>query len=138
MTIGSDFYLLVDRRARHAYYAAGTPSSQTYAHGTFLMVNSSTPFIPISGVLGTGTPSYAMQHIVKGMPRELPIRLASHKFCRLLPGSTMVLGLQTASLVDALFSRSYVRDVHLACQFAALQEPATACHGRLCVLLLCD
>ncbi|KAF9029244.1 DUF1212-domain-containing protein [Hymenopellis radicata] len=70
LTIGSDFYLLVDRRARHAYYAAGTPSSQTYAHGTFLMLNSSTPFIPISGVLGTGTPSYTMQHIVKGCFRD--------------------------------------------------------------------
>ena len=66
LTIGSDFYLVVDRRARKAYYEAGEPSKHTYAHGHFRMVNGSSPFIPISGVLGTGEPSYQQQHIVKG------------------------------------------------------------------------
>lgn len=50
LSIGSDFYFVVDRRARHTFYR-GQPQNMTYTHGTFLMVNGSTPFVPINGVL---------------------------------------------------------------------------------------
>lgn len=43
------------------------PADLTYTHGKFSMVNGSTPFVPISGVLDQGNAmSYEMQHIVKG------------------------------------------------------------------------
>ncbi|KIY70181.1 DUF1212-domain-containing protein [Cylindrobasidium torrendii FP15055 ss-10] len=70
LTIGSDFYLVVDRHARKAYLDAGKPSSYTYAHGTFRMTNSTIPFLPINGVLATGEPSYQQSHLVKGCFRD--------------------------------------------------------------------
>jgi hypothetical protein len=65
---------VVDRRARRAYYQTYMPADLTYTHGEFFMVNGSTPFIPISGVLGQGNAmSYEMQHIVKGKILHIPL-----------------------------------------------------------------
>lgn len=67
LTIGSDFYLVVDRRARKAYYANSTPTNLTYTHGRFVMANGSIPFIPIQGILGQANAlNYEQQHLVKG------------------------------------------------------------------------
>ena len=66
MTIGSDFYLVVDRRARRNYYA-GFSNNLNYTHGHFTMLNGTNPFSAIGGVLATGsTASYQLEHIVKG------------------------------------------------------------------------
>lgn len=72
LTIGSDFYLVVDRRARRAYYRSPIPKDLSYSHGQFTMINGSAPFIPVSGVLGQGSAlSYEMQHIVKGLKTQI-------------------------------------------------------------------
>ncbi|TRM66395.1 hypothetical protein BD626DRAFT_546679 [Schizophyllum amplum] len=70
LTIGSDFYLVVDRRARRNYYA-GYNNNLNYTHGHFTMLNGSTPFLPVGGVLATGsTVSYQLEHVIKGCFRE--------------------------------------------------------------------
>ncbi|PFH54823.1 hypothetical protein AMATHDRAFT_72583 [Amanita thiersii Skay4041] len=70
LTIGSDFYFLVDRRARHAYYRS-TSSELTYTHGHFISSNSSATAIRISGVLGqTNVLSEGEAHLVKGCYRD--------------------------------------------------------------------
>lgn len=71
MTIGSDFYLVVDHRARRAYYQGTTPTDLTYTHGQFAMVNGSAPFTAISGVLGqANAQTFVAEHIVKGCFRD--------------------------------------------------------------------
>ncbi|KDR85369.1 hypothetical protein GALMADRAFT_218460 [Galerina marginata CBS 339.88] len=52
LTIGSDFYLVLDRRARRIYYRSSIPENLAYNHGQFVMQNGSHPLVPISGVLG--------------------------------------------------------------------------------------
>ncbi|RDB29568.1 Pheromone-regulated membrane protein 10 [Hypsizygus marmoreus] len=69
LTIGSDFYLVVDRRARRAYYQGNFPKNLTYNHGSFSMVNGSTPLVPISGVLGQGNVN-DLVHVFKGCTRD--------------------------------------------------------------------
>ncbi|KAF8898920.1 hypothetical protein BD779DRAFT_1486237 [Infundibulicybe gibba] len=70
LTIGSDFYLVVDRSARRAYYSSAT-RNMTYTHGHFAMLNGSAPFIPITGVLGQSeSVSYQTQHLFKGCFRD--------------------------------------------------------------------
>jgi len=67
LTIGSDFYLVVDRRARRTYYRSSIPEDLSYTHGKFLMVNGSEPFVPLVGVLGQGNiTGFAADHMIKG------------------------------------------------------------------------
>ena len=67
LTIGSDFYLVVDRRARRTYYRSTIPEDLSYTHGRFLMANGSEPFVPLVGVLGQGNiTGYAADHTIKG------------------------------------------------------------------------
>ncbi|KAK0198286.1 hypothetical protein F5146DRAFT_81307 [Armillaria mellea] len=70
LTIGSDFYLVVDRKAHRAYVQGSLPTNYTYAHGTFSMTNGSAPFVPISGVLAKGIQTFEQAHIVKGCFRD--------------------------------------------------------------------
>ncbi|KAF9076107.1 hypothetical protein BDP27DRAFT_1442803 [Rhodocollybia butyracea] len=71
LTIGSDFYLVVDRRARKSYYASSIPTNLTYTHGRFVMANGSSPLIPIEGVLGQANAlNYEQQHLIKGCFRD--------------------------------------------------------------------
>ncbi|KAL0580824.1 pheromone-regulated protein prm10 [Marasmius crinis-equi] len=72
LTIGSDFYLVVDRRARKAYYSTTNAlTNLTYVHGHFEFANGTAPSINPSGVIGYGNPlSYEQQHIVKGCYRN--------------------------------------------------------------------
>jgi hypothetical protein len=66
LSIGSDFYFVVDRRARHTFYR-GQAQNMTYTHGTFLMVNGSAPFVPINGVLARPMASAsAAGHVNRG------------------------------------------------------------------------
>ncbi|KAF8222128.1 DUF1212-domain-containing protein [Tricholoma matsutake] len=70
LSIGSDFYFVVDRRARHTFYR-GQPQNMTYTHGTFLMVNGSTPFVPINGVLARPVVSSSTAgHVNRGCLRD--------------------------------------------------------------------
>jgi hypothetical protein len=74
LTIGSDFYLVVDRRARRAYYQKPMPKDLSYSHGQFTMTNGSAPFISVNGVLGQASAlTYEMQHVVKGLDLILSI-----------------------------------------------------------------
>ncbi|KAJ6519652.1 hypothetical protein C8R45DRAFT_29694 [Mycena sanguinolenta] len=70
LTIGSDLYLVVDHRARHAYYSGPVTLPPTYIHGTFAMFNGTNPGIPVSGVLGLTGESYEMEHVIKGCFRD--------------------------------------------------------------------
>ncbi|KAK1228656.1 pheromone-regulated protein prm10 [Marasmius sp. AFHP31] len=69
LTIGSDFYLVVDRRARKAYYTTSNAlTNLTYVHGHFEFSNGSSTSIYPSGVIGYSNPlSYDQHHIVKGI-----------------------------------------------------------------------
>ena len=67
LTIGSDIYLVVDRRARRTYYHSSTTEGLNYTHGKFLMANGSEPFVPLVGVLGQGNITiYTANHTIKG------------------------------------------------------------------------
>ncbi|KAJ7487413.1 hypothetical protein B0H11DRAFT_1088960 [Mycena galericulata] len=70
LTIGSDIYLVVDHRARRAYYAGPVTGPTTYEHGTFAMINGSTPGMQISGILGVTAQSYEREHVIKGCFRD--------------------------------------------------------------------
>nr|GAT47838.1 predicted protein [Mycena chlorophos] len=70
LTIGSDLYLVVDSRARRAYYTGPATAPPTYTHGTFEMVNGTNPGTLISGVLGLTGRSYETEHIIKGCFRH--------------------------------------------------------------------
>ena len=66
LTIGSDFYLVFDARARLAYYREPTPTSLVVSHGQFTPLNGSFTS-PIGGTLSIGNvSSYEMQHVVDG------------------------------------------------------------------------
>ncbi|KIY45785.1 DUF1212-domain-containing protein, partial [Fistulina hepatica ATCC 64428] len=66
LTLGSDLYLVIDRRAHDQYYL-GRNSQRNYIHGTFTMMNGSVPFVPITGTIATGSDAdYQMAHMVKG------------------------------------------------------------------------
>lgn len=54
LTIGSDFYLVLDKRARQMYYRSSISDNLSYTHGRFVMLNGSDPLVPISGVIGLG------------------------------------------------------------------------------------
>ncbi|KAJ7357192.1 hypothetical protein B0H14DRAFT_2331634, partial [Mycena olivaceomarginata] len=70
LTIGSDLYLVVDRRARRAYYAGPATLPPTYTHGVFQMLNGTDPGTFVSGVLGLTGESYEIEHVVKGCFRD--------------------------------------------------------------------
>ncbi|EKM84209.1 hypothetical protein AGABI1DRAFT_124531 [Agaricus bisporus var. burnettii JB137-S8] len=65
LTIGSDFYLVLDRRARSNYYHDGLQSNLTYTHGQFVFSNA-TSLKMVSGVIGTAiNPSNSTTMAVK-------------------------------------------------------------------------
>ncbi|KAF8213229.1 hypothetical protein K438DRAFT_1956639 [Mycena galopus ATCC 62051] len=70
LTIGSDLYLVVDRRARRAYYTGPATLPPTYTHGVFQMMNGTNPGISIRGVLGLTGESYETEHVIKGCFRD--------------------------------------------------------------------
>ena len=67
LTIGSDFYLVLDQHARRVYYQKPIPTNVTVSHGQFTPLNG-TITSPVMGVLSMGsTIPYEMQHVVKGV-----------------------------------------------------------------------
>ncbi|KAF8745084.1 hypothetical protein AX14_010556 [Amanita brunnescens Koide BX004] len=71
LTIGSDFYFLVDRHARQSYYHSNVNPDFSYTHGHFRLSNGSGPVTSISGVLGqTGVFYKADKTLVKGCYRD--------------------------------------------------------------------
>jgi hypothetical protein len=73
LTIGSDFYLVLDRRARRDYYHNALQSNLTYTHGQFVFSNS-TSLKMVSGVIGTAiTPSNSSTMAVKVITGMSPI-----------------------------------------------------------------
>ena len=72
LTIGSDLYLVVDRRARRIYYQ-GNIQDYVYIHGTFSSTNGSTPLTNIKGVIGWEGNATGLQHVYKGENYRLSI-----------------------------------------------------------------
>ncbi|KAF8641114.1 hypothetical protein AX17_000756 [Amanita inopinata Kibby_2008] len=73
LTIGSDFYFLVDRHARHIYYHSTASDNLTYTHGHFVLINASTltNITSVGGVLGqTIVLSREEDNLVKGCYRD--------------------------------------------------------------------
>ncbi|KAL0951423.1 hypothetical protein HGRIS_008115 [Hohenbuehelia grisea] len=68
LTIGSDFYLLIDRRAHRSYQRDS--SNRAYVHGHFSMINGTTPASLISGVLAIDQQLPKGAHIFKGCIRD--------------------------------------------------------------------
>ncbi|KAF5352560.1 hypothetical protein D9756_006060 [Leucocoprinus leucothites] len=52
LTIGSDFYLVLDQGARRQYYHNSLATNLTYTHGQFVFPNSTSHFNMVSGVIG--------------------------------------------------------------------------------------
>ncbi|KAJ6544732.1 hypothetical protein B0H10DRAFT_1350210 [Mycena sp. CBHHK59/15] len=67
LTIGSDLYLVIDHRAREAYYKGPPTLPMTHSHGTIQRTNSSTP---VSGVLGITGATAGSAQILKGCIRD--------------------------------------------------------------------
>ena len=66
LTIGSDFFLVLDNQARRNYYRSSIPSNLNYTHGHFVPGNGSQPGLLINGVMGIGkADSYLPAHTVK-------------------------------------------------------------------------
>lgn len=72
LTIGSDFFLVLDNQARRNYYRSSIPTNLNYTHGHFVPGNGSQPGLLINGVMGIGrADSYLPAHTVKS---EIPSR----------------------------------------------------------------
>ncbi|KAJ7071193.1 hypothetical protein C8F01DRAFT_1109503 [Mycena amicta] len=70
LTIGSDLYLVVDSRARRAYYTGPATAPPTFTHGTFQTLNGTHPGTLVAGVLGLTGRSYETEHVIKGCFRH--------------------------------------------------------------------
>ncbi|KAF7339793.1 hypothetical protein MVEN_01895800 [Mycena venus] len=70
LTIGSDLYLVVDHRARRAYYSGPATMPPTDYHGVFQMLNGTNSGVPVSGTLGLTGESYETEHVIKGCFRD--------------------------------------------------------------------
>ncbi|KIL71770.1 hypothetical protein M378DRAFT_64587 [Amanita muscaria Koide BX008] len=71
LTIGSDFYFLVDRRARRLYYHSAVNNELTYTHGHFSLSSTSGAMVTIRGVVGQTFVSSAVDsNLIKGCYRD--------------------------------------------------------------------
>ncbi|PPQ64523.1 hypothetical protein CVT26_002062 [Gymnopilus dilepis] len=71
LTIGSDFYLVLDKRARAEYYRGSIPENLNYTHGAFSFNNGTNPLTIVSGVIGAGHVSdHLSDHTLKGCIRD--------------------------------------------------------------------
>ncbi|KAF8167733.1 hypothetical protein B0H34DRAFT_740573 [Crassisporium funariophilum] len=134
LTIGSDFYLVIDRQARRNYYRSSIPTNLSYTHGTFMMYNGSEPFLPISGVLGQGNVTgYAADHTIKGCMREKTWPW----WLQPLPWWTLFLLVPTYSICSSLSNLQYWRSLQLpimvlfsCCAYAANRATSLVLPGR--------
>ncbi|KAJ7630769.1 hypothetical protein FB45DRAFT_979018 [Roridomyces roridus] len=70
LTIGSDLYLVVDRRARRNFYAGPPKAPLLYTHGIFQTLNGSDAGMQFPGVLGLNQESFEEKHIMQGCFRD--------------------------------------------------------------------
>jgi hypothetical protein len=143
LTIGSDFYLVIDRRARRAYYRSSIPENLNYTHGHFIMANGTERLVPIAGVLGLGHPGHTADHIAKGEHRLHPFSHLSGvgaKYtvsARLYPRFQLAMVETGIALVDIVFSCSYLLHLFFPLEPAILEKPSIAHHGPIFLLCLC-
>ena len=143
MTIGSDFYLVIDRRARRTYYRSSIPENLNYTHGHFIMANGTERLVPIAGVLGLGHLGHTADLIVKGEHRLHLFSRASGvgaKYAvstRLYPRFKLAMVETGITLVDLVFSCSYLLHLLFPLELAILEKPSIAHHGPIFLLCLC-
>ncbi|KIM47842.1 hypothetical protein M413DRAFT_15938 [Hebeloma cylindrosporum] len=133
LTIGSDFYLVIDRRARRAYYRSSIPENLNYTHGSFVMGNGTERLVPIAGVLGLGHPGHTADHTVKGCIRDL-----SWPWWRqALPWWTLFFLVPIYSTCSSLSNLQYWRSLQLpimvlfsCCAYAANRAASIVLPGR--------
>ncbi|KAF5374993.1 hypothetical protein D9758_000447 [Tetrapyrgos nigripes] len=134
LTIGSDFYLVVDRRARKAYYSKNVLHNLTYTHGRFEFVNGTNPLTVIQGVLGKSIPlTNEQQHIFKGCIRDPSWKWYRQPF----PFWTLFFLVPMYSACSSLSNLQRFRSVQLpvmvffsCCAFAANKGASLALPGR--------
>ncbi|KAF8203194.1 hypothetical protein BJ912DRAFT_842444 [Pholiota molesta] len=135
LTIGSDFYLVLDTQARHKYYRSSISDHLNYTHGRFEMLNGSHPLVPISGVIGLGNlvGSAADTHTVKGCVRDphWPFWRQS------LPWWTLFFLVPVYSICSSLSNLQYWRSLQLpimvffsCCAYAANRSASIVLPGR--------
>lgn len=143
MTIGSDFYLVIDRRARRTYYRSFIPENLNYTHGYFIMGNGTESLVPIAGVLGLGHPGHTADHTVKG---EYRLHLFSRAFgvvakypvsTRLYPRFKLAMVETGITLVDIVFSCSHLLHLFFPLELAILEKPSITHYGPIFLLCLC-
>lgn len=79
LTIGSDFFLVLDSRARRNYYRSSIPTNLNYTRGYFLLSNGSHPGLAATGILGVGHAGTNLPaHTVKSEPKISIDYLALH------------------------------------------------------------
>ncbi|KAF8973577.1 hypothetical protein BDZ97DRAFT_1971264 [Flammula alnicola] len=135
LTIGSDFYLVIDRRARHIYYRSSIPENLNYTHGRFVMLNGTDPLNPITGVLGLGrlVGNAADTHTIKGCIRD-----PSWPWWRQpLPWWTLFFLVPVYSTCSSLSNLQYWRSLQLpimvffsCCAYAANRAASLVLPGR--------
>ncbi|PPQ63006.1 hypothetical protein CVT24_006112 [Panaeolus cyanescens] len=134
LTIGSDFYLVLDRRARRAYYHGSMPDSLEYQHGSFNMLNGTTNGTSISGVLALGRVVGPLaEHTIKGCLRD-----PSWPWWRQpLPWWTLFFLVPIYSTCSSLSNLQYWRSVQLpimvafsCCAYAANRAASLVLPGR--------
>jgi len=139
LTIGSDFYLVLDNRARHNYYRSIVPQNLNYTHGQFMITNASNASMTINGVLGVGhVGSNLPDHTVKS--KAFTLHLVSGLFLflvRLYSRSKLALVATTTTLVEFILPGSDILDLLFPLELAILEKSAIAYHGRLFLLCLC-
>lgn len=146
LTIGSDFYLVLDRHARRQYYHDSLTTNLTYTHGQFIFSNS-TSLGMVSGVIGTAIhPTHASNStmalkVVKGTFSAAFLRINSPSYLfslldkRLLAGRLLVMVAPTVSLVCRICSCASLFYLFFPFQPSILAKHSTSGHG--CVLLCC-
>jgi len=116
--MGSDFYLLVDQRARESYYhrkdAAQVLTNLTYTHGVLSIANSTMTFANLTGVLGqTKMVDHSKDNVHKGTLTSLTVELeerANPSFNQAASGVMKPNGGDTRCLGGLCFSWSrYIR-----------------------------
>ncbi|KJA25855.1 hypothetical protein HYPSUDRAFT_134069 [Hypholoma sublateritium FD-334 SS-4] len=135
LTIGSDFYLVIDKRARQIYYRSSIPDNLSYTHGRFVMLNGSDPLVPISGVIGLGrlVGSAGDADTIKGC-----VRSAHWPWWRQsLPWWTLFFLVPVYSICSSLSNLQYWRSLQLpimvlfsCCAYAANRSASLVLPGR--------
>ncbi|THV06006.1 DUF1212-domain-containing protein [Dendrothele bispora CBS 962.96] len=134
LTIGSDFYLVVDRHARKNYYSNNALQNLTYTHGRFEFVNGTSPFTAIHGVIGRALITNSEEeNIIKGCIRDPSWNWYRQPF----PFWTLFFLVPLYSTCSSLSNLQRFRSVQLpvmvffsCCAYAANKAASLALPGR--------